>query len=573
MTEPWSSLDSLNALWGALLIEELVRLGVQDICIAPGSRSSPLTLAAAAHPGIRTHLHFDERGLGFLALGLAQGLQRPVALIVTSGSAVANLLPAVVEARQSGIPLWLLTADRPAELVSCGANQAIDQTQIFAGYPVHQLQLPVPDNGIAPSWLLAALDQAAFQQQQTPGPVQINCPFREPLYPVEGQRLPDNALRGLNAWLSSTQPWTQYQTTQPVCPVSPAWPEVRQSKGIIVAGRLHRREDAAAVLKLARQTGWPLLADIQSQLRFHPQAITYADLALHHPQFRAELAQAETLLLFGARLVSKRLQTLINTHHWQHCWQIDSSSERLDNGLPVRQRFVVSPELWCQAHHCEPQRIPWQPLQTWEQKLASLIESHLPAWSEITLCHQLNSQLQGVLFAGNSMPIRLLDMLGTAGFPPAHVYTNRGASGIDGLIATAAGVARAHPQQATTLLLGDTSALFDLNSLALLRELSSPFVLIIINNDGGNIFHMLPVPEQNQIREHYYQLPHGLNFRAGAEQFGLAYAAPADAPSFRQAYQTALMQPRATLLECKVTTGEAAVWLKNFATQVRSLPA
>ncbi len=573
MTEPWSSLDSQNALWSALLIEELTRLGVQDICIAPGSRSAPLTLAAAAHPRLRTHLHFDERGLGFLALGLAQGHQRPVALIVTSGSAVANLLPAVVEARQSGIPLWLLTADRPAELIDCGANQAIEQSQIFAGYPVHQLQLPVPDNGIAPSWLLAALDQAAFQQQQIPGPVQVNCPFREPLYPVAGQQLPPDALRGLDTWLGSTQPWTQYQAMQPVCPASPLWPQVRQSKGIIVAGRLSRREDAAAVLQLAQQTGWPLLADIQSQLRFHPQAVTYADLALHHPQFRKELAQAETLLLFGGRLVSKRLQTFLNDHPWQHCWQIDSRSERLDNGLSVQQRFVVSPESWCRTHHCEPQRIPWLPLQTWEQKLAGLIASNLPDWGEITLCHQLNRQLQGILFAGNSMPIRLLDMLGSAGVHPAHVYTNRGASGIDGLIATAAGVAKAHPEQATTLLLGDTSALFDLNSLALLRTLTTPFVLIIINNDGGNIFHRLPVPEQYRIREQYYQLPHGLKFRAGAEQFELAYAAPTDAPTFHQAYQTALTQPRATVLECRVATGEAADWLKNFALQVRSLPA
>ena len=131
MTEQWQALGSLHALWSSLIIEELVRLGVCDICIAPGSRSTPLTLAAAANPAITTHLHFDERGLGFLALGLAQGSQRPVAVIVTSGSAVANLLPAVVEARQSGIPLWLLTADRPAELICNVANLAIDQSDIF----------------------------------------------------------------------------------------------------------------------------------------------------------------------------------------------------------------------------------------------------------------------------------------------------------------------------------------------------------------------------------------------------------------------------------------------------------
>lgn len=573
MTEQWQKLDSLNALWSMLIIEELARLGVRDICIAPGSRSTPLTLAAAANPAITPHLHFDERGLGFLALGLALGSQRPVAVIVTSGSAVANLLPAVVEARQSGVPLWLLTADRPAELIGCAANQAIDQTGIFSSYPVCQQRLPTPDNDIAPSWLLASVDQAAFQQQLTPGPVHLNCAFREPLYPAADQQLPANALRGLTRWLNSNQPWTSYTPAAPHCQTTPAWEKVRHSKGLIVAGRLSQQEDADAILQLAAQTGWPLLADVQSQLRFHPQAITYADLALHHPAFQAELAQAETLLLFGGRLISKRLQQFLTEQEWQCCWQIDASTERLDNGLAIQQRFVTTISHWCQAHRPTEQQPTWHRLAKWDRKLVALLELQLPVWGEITLCHQLNAQTLGQLFIGNSMPIRVLNMLGTPGSQPSHIYTNRGASGIDGLIATAAGVAKADPSQPTTLLLGDTSALFDLNSLALLRSLNTPFVLIIINNDGGNIFHMLPVPEHNQIREQFYQLPHGLDFQASAAQFQLAYAAPTDAASFRFSYQQALTQPHATLLECKVATGDAASWLKRFAQQVRDLPA
>lgn len=573
MTEPWQALGSLHALWSSLIIEELVRLGVRDICIAPGSRSTPLTLAAAENSAITTHLHFDERGLGFLALGLAQGSQRPVAVIVTSGSAVANLLPSVVEARQSGIPLWLLTADRPAELIGNGANQAIDQSAIFSSYPVYQQLLPIPSNEIAPAWLLASVDQAAFQQQQTPGPVHLNCAFREPLYPVAGQQLPTHALRGLSRWFNSHEPWTRYTPAQTVCLTDPTWQTVRHSKGLIVVGRLTRQEDATAILQLAKQTGWPLIADIQSQLRFHPHAITYADLALHHPEFRAQLAQAETLLLFGGRLISKRLQQFLTEQEWQYCWQIANSAERLDNGLAVQQRFVAKISHWCQVHQLDTSRTAWHQLSAWDKKLTALIEQQLPAWGEITLCHQLNAQIDGQLFIGNSMPIRLLDMLGTAGVQPAHIYTNRGASGIDGLIATAAGIAKADLTQPITVLLGDTSALFDLNSLSLLRSLNSPFVLIIINNDGGNIFHMLPVPEHNQIREHFYQLPHGLNFQASAEQFQLAYAAPTDVTSFRHAYQQALTQHSATILECKVAVGEAANWLQEFAQHVRDLPA
>lgn len=433
--------------------------------------------------------------------------------------------------------------------------------------------MPTPSNEIAPAWLLASVDQAAFQQQQTPGPVHLNCAFREPLYPVEGQQLPAHALRGLTRWFDSHEPWTRYTPAQTACSRDPAWETVRHSKGLIVVGRLTREDDANAILQLAEQTGWPLIADIQSQLRFHPQTINSADLALHHSAFRAELAQAETLLLFGGRLISKRLQQFLTEQEWQYCWQIDNSSERLDNGLAVQQRFVSAINDWCQAHQLVARHAAWHQLTKWDHKLAALIEQQLPAWGEITLCHQLNAQIKGQLFIGNSMPIRLLDMLGTTGVRPAHIYTNRGASGIDGLIATAAGVAKADPTQPTTVLLGDTSALFDLNSLALLHSLNSPFVLIIINNDGGNIFHMLPVPEHNQIREHFYQLPHGLNFQASAEQFQLAYAAPTDTTSFQHYYQQALTRHSATILECKVAVGEAANWLKEFAQHVRNLPA
>lgn len=564
MTPP----DSMNALWSQLIVEELVRLGVRDFCIAPGSRSTPLTLAAATHPDVQTHLHFDERGLGFLALGLSQSALRPVVVIVTSGSAVANLLPAVVEAKQSGIPLWLLTADRPAELIGIGANQAIPQQQIFSHYPVHQCLLPPPDNEISPTWLLGALDQAAFQQQQHLGPVHINCPFREPLYPDGKNHLPTNAMRGLASWFHQTTPWTQYIAARSVCKTDPRWTEISKHRGLIIVGRIQDPAEARAIADWAHTTGWPVIADIQSQLRFHPETLQFADLALHHPAFKQALAQADTLIVFGCRLTSKRVQQFINQHTWHTCWQIDHQSEQLDNGLTVQQRFVCTPSQWCQQHVISEANL-WFPVEIWDQRIAQTIESQLPKWGEITLCHQLNQRRLCQLFISNSMPIRLLDMLGKKGKQPQRVFTNRGASGIDGLIATAAGVARAQTELPTTLLIGDTAALFDLNSLALLRQVSQPFVVIIINNDGGNIFHLLPVPEVNGIREQYYQLPHGLTFEHAAAQFQLGYQSIDDADGFAKAYETALQHPMTTILECIVPTGDAADWLKQLGITIQ----
>ena len=177
--------DNINLLWASLFIEELVRNGITDFCIAPGSRSTPLTLAVANRRDIKSHLHFDERGLGFLALGIASEKKQPVVVITTSGTAVANLYPAIIEARQSAVPLIIISADRPPELLDCGANQAINQYGIFSNYPVYFKQIPTPTDQIKPNYLLTTLDHGLACQQKQQGPIHFNIPFQEPLYPSE----------------------------------------------------------------------------------------------------------------------------------------------------------------------------------------------------------------------------------------------------------------------------------------------------------------------------------------------------------------------------------------------------
>ena len=196
---------NINLLWASLFIEELVRHGINDFCIAPGSRSTPLTLAAAKHPNAKTHVHFDERGLGFLALGLSQASAKPVVVIVTSGTAVANLYPAVIEAKQSNVPLIIISADRPPELIDCTANQAIDQRKIFADYPVFFCQIPSPTTSIKSNFLLTTIDQGLFQQQMKLGPIHFNMAFTEPFYP-------QNETIDFKAYLSSLKGWDTHQS-------------------------------------------------------------------------------------------------------------------------------------------------------------------------------------------------------------------------------------------------------------------------------------------------------------------------------------------------------------------------
>ena len=560
---------TFNHVWSSLLLEELYRLGVRDIALASGSRSAPLTMAAAAHPGFRRHLHFDERGLGFMALGLAKGSGRPVAVIMTSGTAVANLWPAVAEAQLTGVPLIILSADRPPELIDNGANQAIDQQGIFGRYPVYQQNLPSPTPTIPAAFVLSSVDQALARQALTPGPVHFNCMYPEPLYPGEAYLDFSDYLAPLGDWLHSNEPWSPWQQGEQHCPRQPDWAALQGKRGVIVAGRIQDPAEAQRVAQLAERLGWPLLADLQSQIRFDSRNLIHMDLALQNSCFVTELARAEVLLQFGARLISKRLGQFIKQHPWQDYWLVDPQPARLDPDYRLRRRLVCTPGAFAAAHPVDHRHLPWHRLAERQQGISGQIRRACDRFSELGVCHRLTQLIQGQLFVGNSMPARLMDMLGETGKGPSRLMTNRGASGIDGLIATAFGFSLSSDEP-TTLLLGDLSALHDLNSLALLGKGSRPLVVILLNNDGGSIFRMLPVPTKDALLETYYCLPHGLHFEHAAAMFGLHYRAPTTLAEFEQDYATAL-EKGVTLIEIKVPSNEVAEDLKALGTLIRGI--
>lgn len=568
---------TFNHLWAALLLEELYRLGVRDVVLAPGSRSAPLTMAASEHTGLCCHCHFDERGLGFMALGISRGSQRPVVVITTSGTAVANLYPAVVEARLTGVPLVVLSADRPIELLDNGSNQAIDQRDIFSRHTVVHLDLPPPDPEMKAAFLLSTIDQAIDQQHRTPGPVHINCRYREPLYPGNCLLDASDYLAPLRHWQAASAPWSAWQVgaafpalgNDPV--LGSEWDAFARQRGIIVVGNVEGSvndpEQARQLVELSKQLGWPLLADLQSQLRFDPQNLMHFDLALHDTRFSAELAQAEVLLQFGGRLLSKRLMQFIAQQPWQDVWLVDPLPQRLDPDYCVKRRLVGAPADFIAGLPMAPGQAPWHRLDSLQRCTGQLVEARCMAFSELGVCHQLAQLAEGQLFVGNSLPARLMNMLGTYRDLPLRVFANRGASGIDGLIATAYGISCTYPKP-TTIVLGDTSALHDLNSLALLKRAAHPLVVIILNNDGGSIFHMLPVPDEGGLLGHYFRQPHGLNFEQAAMMFGLTYVAPNSLDAFATAYHQAL-QAGVTLIEISVPHQQVADELAALGAAIR----
>lgn len=555
------SVSSFNRRWATVILEALTRHGVRHICIAPGSRSTPLTLAAADNPAFIHHTHFDERGLGHLALGLAKASREPVAVIVTSGTAVANLYPALIEAGLTGEKLILLTADRPPELIDCGANQAIRQQAMFATHPTQTLSLPRPTRDIPARWLVSTVDNAVGSLRQ--GALHINCPFAEPLY---GEM--DNAdldwQQALGDWWQSDKPWLS-APAELVSPKQRDWFFWRQKRGVIVAGRMSAAE-GKRVAEWAQTLGWPLIGDVLSQTG---QPLPCADLWLGNARAVTELQQAQIVVQLGSSLTGKRLLQWQATCEPEEYWLVENREGRLDPAHHRGRRLVSGVAEWLDLHPAE-KRKPWATaIPELSRQAWALVEQHSEPFGEAQLAHRIRHCLpeQGQLFVGNSLVVRLIDAFSRlpAGYP---VYSNRGASGIDGLISTAAGVQRA-TAKATLAIVGDLSALYDLNALALLRQASAPFVLLVVNNNGGQIFSLLPTPPRE--REQFYLMPQNINFEHAAAMFSLKYQRPQSWAELNMALNSAWSKPGATLIEVIVNDSDGAQMLQNMLAQVSHL--
>ena len=552
------SISSFNRRWATVILEALTRHGVRHVCIAPGSRSTPLTLGAAESRAFICHTHFDERGLGHLALGLAKASQAPVAIIVTSGTAVANLYPAIIEAGLTGEKLVVLTADRPPELIDCGANQAIRQPGIFSSHPTDSINLPRPTQDIPARWLVSTIDHVLGQQ--TGGAVHINCPFAEPLY-GEPDETGMSWQQALGDWWQSDKPWLRTGSAQEAVKQRD-WFFWRQKRGVVVAGRLNA-EEGKHVAAWAKMLGWPLIGDVLSQTG---QPLPCADLWLSNSQAVTELAEAQIIIQFGSSLTGKRVLQWQATCEPEEYWLVDNLPGRLDAANHRGRRLSCDISEWLELHPAE-KRMAWDEKLTTLAKIAQqAVKKGTTEFGEAQVAARLPELLPdaGQLFVGNSLIVRLVDSFAQlpAGYP---VYSNRGASGIDGLLSTAAGVQRA-TARSTLAIVGDLSALYDMNSLALLREVSAPFVLLIVNNNGGQIFSLLPTPAAE--RERFYCMPQNVNFAHAAAMFSLSYHNPASWDELQTAVDHAWRMPHATVIELTVGETDGAQTLQHLLAQV-----
>ena len=564
--------SNINHCWGSLIVEELVRCGADYFCIASGSRCSPLTVSVGQNKNVKTFVHFDERGLSYHALGYASVSKKPVVLICTSGTAAANFFPAIIEASKKKLPLIVLTADRPPELRQTGAVQTIDQVGLFGQYTKHFVDLPCPDLNIKPEFVLTSVDQAWYHAVRNPsGVVHINCMFREPLVPIKTKDDLVSYTKNLSRWLKSNKPYTQYIDSE-VSGLKDTRDVIHRlngvKNGVIVVGKIAQGEQKE-VLSLAEKLGWPIFADLSSGLRLgcqHPHVIHYFDQILlsQQPDF-------DGILHLGGRITSKRYYEFIEKIKPNQYITVLNHPLRNDPTHQVSLRLEPSEGNFCQT--IKPllkkrsattalKKLSKLNMQI-DRKIEGFIKNHTPI-NEIVAA-RLVSQLipkDSGLFMANSMPIRDMDFYGDFKGHPVIVGGNRGASGIDGTIASAAGFAKSLGKP-VTLMIGDLAALHDVNSLSMLRDLSAPLVIVILNNGGGGIFSFLPIAQHKDVFEKYFGTPHSYTFANAAAMFELTYAQPMDIKYFTKAYIQALQSSTSTIIEV-ITSREENLKLHQF---------
>jgi 2-succinyl-5-enolpyruvyl-6-hydroxy-3-cyclohexene-1-carboxylate synthase len=531
------------------LCDELGRCGVRDACTSPGSRSTPLVLALVRDSRIRCWSHIDERCAGFFALGAAKASGRPVAVTCTSGTAAANLAPAVIEAREARVPLIVLTADRPPELRDVGAGQTIDQIKLYGDAVKWFVELDV---GAATAdrlrWIRTLSCRAYWAALEgRPGPVHLNVPLREPLVP-EAPLPPDASGRG------GERPYVLFDRPPPG---RVGGREPPSGRVLIVAGRDERDADGGAeVAAYAARNRVPLLADPLSGGRRGPAAIAHYDLLLHDPGFAAAHVP-QFVIRIGDLPTSKPLRTWLAGLEVAQVaidpdgsWQDPAGVVGLRLALPARALLggtLAVEQGWLESWRAADAAIAGAVADSLGDALSEpLVAARLGAWLPA----------RATLFVASSMPVRDVEEFVAVRDDPPRVLSNRGANGIDGTVSAAFGAAAVAGAGPVVLLIGDVALAHDIGGLLAARRLGLALTIVVLNNDGGGIFNFLPVAGLMDLFEEHVATPHGLDFAHAAALYGCGYERPADAAALRDAVDRAIASEETTIIEVRTDRDE-----------------
>ncbi len=524
------SLDfrNTNTLWASIFVETLARCGLKTAIICPGSRSTPLTVAFARNKAVEAIPVLDERSAAFFALGIAKQSGLPVALVCTSGTAGANFYPAVIEARYSHVPLLILTADRPPELRECYSGQTIEQLRLYGNYPNWQVELALPSREMG---MLRYLRQTTVQAWRrtilpVPGVVHLNIPLCDPLAPIaeesrESQLNLDEFFQGVGKIVNSNLS----------LPLPSQWQEFE--RGVIIAGVAQPTNPqlyCQAVGKLSQWLGFPVLGEGLSPIRnyadLNPYLVCTYDQILRQPKLAQKL-KPRIIIQLGKLPTSKILRAWLAASK-AHCWAIEPTTENCDplhnntthlsttveniaSQIPVfKAKKTDYCHQWLRAETTTRQAIN----QTMNQ-VNNLLESKISWLLSQTLAPETP------LFIANSMPVRDVEFFWQSNNRQIKPFFSRGANGIDGTLSTALGIA--YRQQSSVMLTGDLALLHDTNGFLLHQNFIGHLTILLINNDGGGIFEMLPIAQFEPPFEEFFAMPQQVSFAKLSATYGVEY--------------------------------------------------
>lgn len=554
-----------NIFWAKTFVDELARCGLDAVCIAPGSRSTPLVIAFAENPHIKVYSHIDERSAAFFALGMAQATNKPVAILCSSGTATANFHPAVMEARYANVPLLVLTADRQHELRESGANQTVDQVKMFGDHVLwfYDVALPEANPPAVAIRNLRTLADRAYAKANgiQKGPVHINFPFRKPLEPIPVAEDQTDVEPHHRAYDRPTTVITTGELQPSTVQINTLLEAIQAfRRGIIIAGpRTPGGKTHQAIAALAKATGYPVFADPLSGLRFNGAMTTIGgyDTFLPNPPFEAP----DLILHFGAMPASGNLEAWLNQIPTQNRILITPDGNWTDPYHRLTDLMQVDPAALCSAVVTHLTSSPSSVDTQWVEQIQR-VEEAVRAKLAAELAQELfdGSAIGeavaalpgGQIFVASSLPVRHLEQYSQPRPDFMPVYSNRGASGIDGTISSAFGVAAAYPHSHILLITGDLAFYHDMNGLLAAKRCNiNNITILLINNDGGGIFNRLPIAQFDPPFTDLFLTPHGLDFEPAIRMYGFAYQRPATLADLRQAVAASVKADQPTVIEVR----------------------
>jgi 2-succinyl-5-enolpyruvyl-6-hydroxy-3-cyclohexene-1-carboxylate synthase len=577
-----------NIIWAQIFIDQLAALGVKYACISPGFRSTPLTYVLSKSKKIKSFINIDERSSAFFALGLAKSTGKPVIVVTTSGTAVAELYPAIIEAYQQRTPLIICTADRPPELVGTGANQTINQHNIFKNHIrwFRDLGLPsVSETGFHHLQKIA-IEAYRISLFEDKGPVHLNFPFRKPLDPsaftdeINSKVFKIHPLK--NSKHKSSVINNSHRTDKLIRSITEEI--INSPKGLILTGPMeYDRELIKSIKKLSALLKYPVFADGLSQMRFGAgkkakDIISNFNSILKSDNFNRD-HDPEVILQFGRTPTSSLIENFLAESNANR-YLINHYGDKFDPARNTKAILSVEPAVFCRqlisylkAKKFNRKNSYWLKAFNKAEVMSESIKNRIIVTAkfpnEPAIITEILKQVPAGsnIFIGNSLPVRDLDNFASNTSKRLIIHFNRGASGIDGITSTAFGIALS--KKPTVLITGDLSFLHDLNALSIAAKYSIPLIIIVINNNGGGIFESLPIAGKVKRFREFFITPHNIELDSIVKSFGINHQLIANRSQLRSHLIKSLNKNSPSVLEIQTNAIKSAELRNKYFNEVK----